>query len=77
MATFVFPTSPTVGQTYTFSTKTWVWTGYAWVLQANGAINNLPIGNATPSTGVFTTLQATTSANLGTVANVYIAGGTS
>jgi hypothetical protein len=25
-----FPTSPTVGQTYTYSTSTWQWNGYAW-----------------------------------------------
>lgn len=40
-----FPSSPTLNQTYTVGTKTWIWNGYAWDLQlatgfssANGAI---------------------------------------
>ena len=32
--TFVidFPTSPTVGQTYTDGSRTWTWNGTGWVL---------------------------------------------
>jgi len=26
-----FPASPTVGQTYTFGSRTWEWTGSAWM----------------------------------------------
>lgn len=25
-----FPSSPTVGQTYTYGVTTWTWNGYAW-----------------------------------------------
>jgi hypothetical protein len=57
MSTLSFPTSPSVNQTYTFGTKTWVWTGVAWQLQVSGAINNIPIGNSVPSTGAFTNLS--------------------
>lgn len=53
-----FPTSPSLNDTYTFNNKTWVWNGSAWELQSTGAINGIPIGNATPSTGAFTTLSA-------------------
>lgn len=39
MAVISFPTSPTLNQTYTAGTKTWVWNGYAWDLQsANTAV---------------------------------------
>jgi hypothetical protein len=54
-----FPLNPTINQLYTFGDKTWVWNGYGWALNAQGAINNIPIGNVTPSTGKFTSLSAT------------------
>ena len=57
MVTLSFPTNPTLNQTYTFGTKTWVWTGTAWQLQTSGAINNIPIGNTIPSTGAFSNLS--------------------
>ena len=60
MAILSFPTNPNTNETYTFGTKTWVWNGTAWQLQTSGAINNIPIGNAIPSTGAFTTLTAAT-----------------
>jgi hypothetical protein len=59
MSTLNFPTSPSLNDTYTFGTKTWVWNGAAWQLQSSGAINDIPVGNVTPSTGAFTTLSAT------------------
>ena len=34
-----FPTSPTVGQTYTLGSKTWVWNGSAWDLQSAAPTN--------------------------------------
>ena len=37
-----FPSSPTVGQTYTLGSKTWVWNGSAWDLQS-AAPNNLTL----------------------------------
>ena len=59
MPTINFPANPSVNDTYTFGGKTWVWNGAAWQLQSQGGINNIPIGNVTPSTGAFTTLNAT------------------
>ena len=54
-----FPLNPTTDQLYTFGDKTWIWNGYGWALNSQGAINNIPIGNITPSTGKFTSLSAT------------------
>jgi hypothetical protein len=54
-----FPLNPTLNQTYSYGTKTWVWNGAAWQLQSTGAINDIPIGNITPNTGAFTDLSAT------------------
>lgn len=62
-----FPSNPTVNDTYTFNGKTWVWNGTAWDLQKSGAINGLPIGNVTPSTGAFTTLSSTGNTSLGDI----------
>lgn len=62
MPTINFPSNPQLNDTYTFGTKTWTWNGSAWALQASGAINDIPIGNVTPSTGSFTT--ATVSGNV-------------
>lgn len=74
-----FPTSPTNGQTatvngilYTYASATRSWTrvtGFANNVITNSltvysGIQNTPIGNATPSTGVFTTLTATGTSNL-------------
>ena len=63
-----FPPTPSLNQTYSFASKIWIWNGYAWNLSATGAINGLPVGNITPSTGTFTTLSAT--GNITTTANV-------
>lgn len=60
MPTLNFPTNPAPNQTYSFGGKTWIWTGQAWRLTTFGAINNIPIGNATANTGAFTTLSANT-----------------
>src|SRR5210317_422233 len=54
-----FPNSPSLNDTYTFGNKTWIWNGAAWKLKTDGAINDIPIGNSSPSTGAFTTLSAT------------------
>lgn len=72
-----FPISPTPGQTYTYSGRTWVWTGSAWKVNDTGAINGIIIGNTTPAAGSFTTLSANNTVNLGNVANVKIQGGSS
>jgi hypothetical protein len=54
MPTLNFPTNPATNQQYSFGGKTWYWTGDAWRLLNTGAINDIPIGNVTPSTGSFT-----------------------
>ena len=58
MSTLNFPTNPSVNQQYSFEGKTWYWTGQAWRLTTQGAINDIPIGNITPATGDFTGLTA-------------------
>ena len=67
-----FPSNPQLNDTYSFGGKTWRWNGNAWQLAATGAINDIPIGNITASTGNFTTLSVTTgvSSNLVPTANV-------
>lgn len=75
MPTLNFPTSPAVNQLYSFGGKTWIWTGAGWRLNPTGAINNIPIGNVTPSSGAFTTLSANTfTANLFSVTNLNVPG---
>jgi len=69
MATLNFPVNPTLNQLYTFENKTWVWNGQGWRLNSTGAINSIPIGNTSPSTGAFTTLSA-----IGNVTGNYILG---
>jgi hypothetical protein len=59
MATLNFPTNPAQGDIYTFAGKSWVWTGQAWRLQPQGAINGIVIGNTAPAAASFTTLSAT------------------
>jgi hypothetical protein len=56
--TLNFPTNPTLNQLYTFGGKTWIWTGQAWRLNPQGAINGIVIGNTTPAAGSFTTFSA-------------------
>lgn len=58
MSVLDFPTNPAVNQLYSFAGKTWYWTGQGWRLTSQGAINGIPIGNVTPSTGDFTALDA-------------------
>ena len=60
MPTLNFPTNPTLNQTYSFGGKTWIWTGQAWRLNPQGAINSIIIGNTDPAAGTFTTLTANT-----------------
>ena len=38
MAIIQFPSSPTLNQTYTAGSKTWVWNGYAWDLQTANTV---------------------------------------
>ena len=71
-----FPLNPVLNQTYTFASKTWIWNGSGWALKTLGAINNIPVGNVTPSTGGFTALTATSVSATGNVTggNVVTAG---
>ena len=63
-----FPANPSVNDTYTFDDRVWQWNGTSWELLSYGAINNTPIGNATPSSGAFTTLSVTGNTTLGNIA---------
>ena len=75
MSTLNFPTSPSLNDTYSFGTKTWVWNGAAWQLQSTGAINDIPIGNVTPASGAFTTITAnSTISAVGNVTGNYFIG---
>ena len=63
-----FPANPSVNDTYSFGGKTWRWNGSGWQLSTGGgAINDIPIGNVTPSTGAFTALSATGNVTAGNV----------
>lgn len=75
MSTLNFPTSPSLNDTYSFGTKTWVWNGEAWDLQSAGAINDIPIGNVTPASGAFTTVTAnSTISAVGNITGSYFVG---
>jgi len=51
-----FPSSPTLNQTYTLGTKTWVWNGSAWDLQIN-SLTYTPLASATSSDGSIVVTQ--------------------
>ena len=72
MPSLSFPASPSLNDTYTFGGKTWIWNGAYWALQASGSINDVPIGNSSPSTGAFTTLSSTGNTTLGNIAGNII-----
>lgn len=48
MAAMVFPTSPTVGQSYTVGTQSWVWSGTTW----DAVLPGVKISDTAPS-GAF------------------------
>ena len=75
MATLNFPTNPSLNQLYSFGGKTWIWNGSGWQIASSGAINNIPIGNVTPSTGAFTALSANALSANTVTANVISAAG--
>lgn len=85
MSIIVFPSSPTLYQTFTVGSKTWVWNGYAWDLQAANSnyflansgsqivVNNnstFYITNTTVSTS-NTTGALTVAGGLGVSGNIY------
>jgi hypothetical protein len=49
MSTLNFPTNPSIGDTYTIGTNTWVWTGSAWI-----KYNPLTVTTSTVSTSTNT-----------------------
>ena len=56
-----FPTSPTLNQTYTLGSKTWVWNGSAWDLQVVSATFNSIAPSQTGNSGKFLTTDGTDS----------------
>jgi len=56
MATSInFPTSPTLGQTYTYGTSVWTWNGSTWSLFSRADNYGNPIvGSLTATTGITT-----------------------
>ena len=44
-----FPSSPTVGQIYTYGTRSWKWTGTAWVSQTQNIAPTGPTGPTGPA----------------------------
>lgn len=69
-----FPASPSLNDTYSFGGKTWIWTGEYWRLNTAGAINDIPIGNVTASTGNFTTITGDSAVFSGNVTASYFIG---
>lgn len=69
-----FPSNPSLNDTYSFGDRTWTWNGSAWQLNsaASGAINDIPIGNTTPSSGAFTTLSSSGDTTLGNISGNLI-----
>ena len=55
MANINFPANPTASQIYTFNSSTWIYNGYAWVL--NGTIGPQgytgATGSITPAYGIY------------------------
>jgi hypothetical protein len=56
-----FPISPTLNQTYTLGSKTWVWNGSAWDLQVVSATFNSIAPSQTGNSGKFLTTDGTDS----------------
>jgi hypothetical protein len=66
-----FPSSPTLDQTYTLGTKTWVWNGSAWDLQP-GNFGYVPLSDVTSTDGSVTVTTSGTVRDL----SVDVAGST-
>lgn len=54
-----FPISPTLNQTYTLGSKTWVWNGSAWDLNVVSATFNSIAPSQTGNSGKFLTTDGT------------------
>lgn len=73
MAVITFPSSPTLNQTYTIGSKTWVWNGYAWDLQTSIVLDTFARNQANAA---FTRANNSVNANTGgtITGNIIVAG---
>jgi hypothetical protein len=62
MTELIFPTDPEVGDSYTFGSKTWIWTGFAWALQPASTAN---LNSLTTVVATITSTETSTSTNTG------------
>jgi hypothetical protein len=71
-----FPSSPSLNQTYTVGTKTWIWNGYAWDLQLSSATTGFSTANGTIAwnTANAAFIQANTPSHVANSAAIYANG---
>ena len=73
MADLNFPTNPTIGQTYSIGSRTWVWNGTAWQLQS-GIVSTNPFIVVSAEVTTSTQSTGTTSGALIVAGGVGIGG---
>lgn len=77
MATINFPSSPTVGQTYTFNGKTWTYNAIGWVLATGSGVASAIAGGIASQIPYQTAASTTSFIANGTAGQVLTSAGTS
>lgn len=77
MATINFPSSPTIGQTYTFNSKTWTYNGTGWALTSGSRVANALAGGIASQIPYQTAPDTTAFITNGTAGQVLTSNGTS